>query len=125
MIRLSSKGSDPPGASYLWRVAYNATVDEIRRDRRRREEPLDREAGAGPVPDEAGAVEDPELRQVLLRELDRLKPQRRMAVLLQLYGFTVEESARALGWSVKRVDNHRYLGMRDLRRALKEQGLER
>ena len=33
-------GSSPP-ASYVWKVAYSATIDEIRKIRRRREVPLE------------------------------------------------------------------------------------
>ena len=54
----------------------------------------------------------------------KLKESRRSAVLLYLYGFSLQESARALGWTTKRVDNQRYQGLAELRAFLKRRGLE-
>jgi len=53
LIRVSNiaarEGNAPLGASYLWKAAYSATVDEIRRVRRLRETTLeDAEPGARP-----------------------------------------------------------------------------
>ncbi len=119
VLSAAGKGSGLPGASYRWKAAYTATVDELRRPRVRKEEPLERESEI------EASRDDPELRRALLREIGKLRPDRRRAVMLQLYGFSLEESATILGWNAKRVENHRYLGMRDLRAALKEQGFER
>ena len=40
----SREGSGPPPASYMWKVAYSAMIDEIRRRRRRQEVPLEEPA---------------------------------------------------------------------------------
>ena len=43
LLEIEKKGelNPSPPASYLWKVAYTATVDQIRRARRRPEEPLE------------------------------------------------------------------------------------
>lgn len=126
-IRRKAEESDPPPASYLWKVAYTATMDEIRRLRRRRETPLD---GLPPEAEQAGPAADPqrrreqgELAEAVNGELRALSEPRQAAVLLHLYGFSLEESARMLGWTTKRVDNQRYQGLAALRKGLLAKGI--
>ena len=113
-------------SSYLWRVAYSVTVDEIRRLRRRREVALD-DAAASTDPAPAS---DPERRQAAgriaagLRDcLGRLVEDRRLAVTLHLQGHSVPEAASLLGWGAKKVENLVYRGLADLRRCLLAKGL--
>jgi RNA polymerase sigma-70 factor (ECF subfamily) len=114
-------------AAYLWRAAYTAMVDEIRRQRRRREVGLEDAGHEGEAP---ASLDDPE-RSVRAREigqglrdcLHRLLEPRRLAVVLHLQGHTVPEAARILGWAGKRVENLVYRGLFDLRRCLTAKGL--
>ena len=113
-------------ASYLWRVAYSVTVDEIRRLRRRREAPLEDAAGTA----DGTPYSDPERRQAAGRIaegvrdcLGRLVEDRRLAVTLHLQGHSVPEAATLLGWAAKRVENLVYRGLADLRRCLLAKGL--
>lgn len=113
--------------AYLWRAAYTATVDEIRRQRRRRETGLE-EAGAdaparapGDDPDRAARAR--EIGDGLQDCLRRLLEPRRLAVVLHLQGHTVPEAARILGWAGKRVENLVCRGLIDLRRCLTAKGL--
>ncbi len=133
LLEHRGEGSGPRPASYLWKVAYTATVDEIRRRRRRREVPLDGgddpAAGEGDVAAE-GATADPErlhaAREIsgALRDCLRgLVEARRLAVVLHLQGHTVPEAARVLGWGAKRVENLVYRGLADLRRCLGSKGI--
>ncbi len=112
-------------ASYLWKVAYSATISEIRRQRRWREEPLDGDAAksarSNPGPEQE--TRRVEIGQGIRRCLRRVIGPRRHAVLLHLYGYGLEESARILGCVVKRVDNLRYRGLADLRRCLEKKGI--
>lgn len=114
------------GASYLWMVAHSTVMDEIRRRRRSREVAWD---GAGPEEPatEASTAETRqargELRDAIRLGLLTLDDSRRRAVLLYLHGFSLEESARLLGWNTKRVDNRRYHGLRQLRDYLTQRGL--
>ena len=114
-------------ASYLWRVAHSATVDEIRRTERRREVPLE----DGGVPElHSSVAPDPEHllrgRQIgrAVREcLGTLIRPRRSAVMLYLYGFEADEAGRVLGGDRKRIRNLTYRGLGDLRRCLEGKGI--
>ncbi len=132
MIKLMAsqgKSEENPAfsASYLWRVAYTAVIDEIRRRDRRREVPLI-EDSAITIP--ASSRPDPEreatsrgigdaIRDCLLKMVDA----RRRAVTLHLVGHTVDEIARLLEKRSKQTDNLVYRGMADLRRCLSGKGV--
>lgn len=121
------EGNARPNASYLWKAAYTATVDEIRRHRRRREVPLDDGLVEGtvrsrePGPEEAGTGW--EIGRELRKCLGRLVEARRLALVLHLQGHTGPEAARLLGWSEKRVENLIYRGLADVRRCLEQKGM--
>jgi RNA polymerase sigma-70 factor (ECF subfamily) len=115
-------------ASYLWRVAYTATVNEIRRMHRLREDAVEPE-----VLERHGTTDcaDPE-RQAASREIgeairvcmaEMIEP-RRLAVLTHMYGYGLSESAALLGWARKRTDNLLYRGLADLRKCLTTRGVE-
>jgi RNA polymerase sigma-70 factor, ECF subfamily len=121
------EGNDPLAASYLWKVGYTATVDEIRRRRRLREECLvDSRAEAmpatGPSPD--AEVTARETRAALQACLATLVEARRSAVTLHLLGHNVPEIAKRLDWPAKRTDNAVYRGLADLRACLRAKGVE-
>lgn len=125
-ILRESEGKAALNASYLWRVAYSATVDEIRRLRRRREVSLD-EVSPEVLPD----ASDPErshagneIAQGVQACLGRLAEGRRLAVALHLQGHSVPEAAGLLGWGAKKVENLVYRGLADLRRCLIAKGLK-
>jgi RNA polymerase sigma-70 factor (ECF subfamily) len=131
LLERRSEGSGPLPPSYLWKVAYTATVDEIRRRRRRREVALDDgEDESATVAVAEGTVTDPERLQAAreigraLREcLLRIVEARRLAVVLHLQGHTVPEAGRILGWGAKRVENLVYRGLADLRQCLSAKGI--
>lgn len=115
------------GSSYLWKVAHSAVMDEIRHRRRHREVAMDDPGTAEPaadIPSPERASSAAELRGSIEAGVRALKESRRSAVLLYLYGFSLDESARALGWTRKRVDNQRYQGLAELRAYLKRRGVE-
>lgn len=127
-VRRKSEGKREFAASYLWKVAYSALVDEIRRQRRRRETPLE-EAGQDDAP--ITAQPNPERRTadreigVGIREcLAELVRPRRMAVVLYLQGHSVPEAAKLLHWDNKRTENLVYRGLADLRQCLARKGFE-
>jgi RNA polymerase sigma-70 factor (ECF subfamily) len=123
------EGTALPPASYLWKMAYTTTIDEIRRRRRTREVPLDPEDdGTGPAA-EATAASDPEregsaaeIGAAIGECLQKMVEPRRLAVVLHLQGHTVPEAGRILGWGEKRVENLVYRGLADLRRCLEARG---
>jgi RNA polymerase sigma-70 factor (ECF subfamily) len=113
-------------ASYLYKVAYSVLVDEIRRERRRRETSLEEDA----VAQQAITEENPE-RLATSNELGRgiqdcltqMKRERRLAVTLHLQGHSVPEAARLLEWTAKRTENLVYRGLADLRECLTAKGM--
>jgi RNA polymerase sigma-70 factor (ECF subfamily) len=131
MLRvIESQGrSEQPGirtASYLWKVAYTAMVDELRRIDRRREVPM--EDGLIERPPDTAVSPGGESERHLAIEIQdciaRLMEPRRVSVVLHLLGFQAGEAARSTGWSLKRVRNLTYRGLADLRRCLEEKGLK-
>ncbi len=121
------EGSAGLPSSYLWRVAYSATVDEIRRRERRREVPMD-ESGA--VVEFRSRESSPEslavsgeLTRGIRQCLEAMAAPRRHAVALRLLGHTVREVAALLRWSYKRAENLVYRGLGDLKRCLSARGL--
>lgn len=124
LLKVLRKEPEGLGPSYLWRVAHSAVMDEIRRRRRIREEPGD-ESRLETASEPAKPVQDAlAIREGIAAGLGRLNEARRSAVLLFLHGYTLAETARALGWDRKRADNMRHLGLAELRRYLEERGLE-
>jgi RNA polymerase sigma-70 factor (ECF subfamily) len=127
-IQRKSEGDREFSASYLYRVAHSALVDEIRRIRRRREVALEADGGNdGP----AAAREDPE-RRAAAEEIGRgirdclaaMRRERRLAVALHLQGHRIPEAARLLECGEKRAENLVYRGLEDLRRCLAAKGFE-
>ncbi|MEM7049318.1 MAG: RNA polymerase sigma factor [Acidobacteriota bacterium] len=115
-------------SSYLYKVAYSALVDEIRRLRRRREVALDNDEGE-PMPIESQAV-NPEGRMAgrqlgdeIADCLKGLIAPRRSAVTLHLHGHNAGETADLLGWGLKQARNLIYRGLADLRTCLLEKGV--
>jgi RNA polymerase sigma-70 factor (ECF subfamily) len=115
-----------PPASFLWKVAYSATVDEIRRLRRRRESgaemaELERE---GPIERDGPyrASASAELADALGACLAGLREARRLVVGLHLLGHDHAESVARCGWPSKRVRNLLYRGLADLRACLTAKG---
>ncbi len=122
---LRGEGDPHLTTSYLYKAAYSALIDEIRRVRRRRETPLEDEQ----LPELTGS-RDPE-RLTASQEigrgieecLSRMKRERRLAVTLHLQGHNVPEAARILDWPAKRTENLVYRGMADLRACLLSKGI--
>lgn len=130
VLELSRRNEDRTAypASYLWKVAYSATIDEIRRLRREQshtvevEEPSELSDRRRPSPEQSAAGREiGGLIRACLRGL--LKP-RRMAVVLHLQGESLAAVGRLLGWNVKRANNLVYRGLADLRECLRAKGVE-
>lgn len=124
---VSREGNAPVAASYLWKAAYTATVDEIRRARRRRESALDELPGSDlHAPAHIGPdrrVASRETAAAIRACLAGLIRDRRLAVTLHLQGHTIPECGRLLGWDAKRAENLAYRGLHDLRSCLEQKGV--
>ena len=123
------ESSSPVPSSYLWKVAYSATVDEIRRLRRRPEVSWeDAERGGSEPPDPVGPA-GPEA-DMALEELGAaseaclgaLPEARRTVVGFHLLGYSAGEIAASLGRGEKSVRNLLHRGLVALRRCLAGKG---
>ena len=125
---IGDAGAEDPklAASYLYRVAHSALVDEIRRANRRQETALDDSS----IDRVAITFQDPE-RRAASREIGRsiqaclaaMHRDRRQAVALYLQGHSVPEAARLLDWPAKRTENLVYRGLAELRECLMAKGI--
>jgi RNA polymerase sigma-70 factor (ECF subfamily) len=122
-----NEGKGDLSPSYMWRVAYSAVIDEIRRRRRLREVPIETQEG---VLDLRSSFPGPERQTISsgvakgIRSCLAALPQaRRTAVTLHLLGHSVPEIARLLEWKSKRADNLVYRGIDDLRQCLRAKGV--
>jgi RNA polymerase sigma-70 factor (ECF subfamily) len=119
-------------ASYIYRVAANATVDAIRRVKARREQPLEPEDPHGdPLPDvsaRAAADDERTLERRLLLEkvegvLGQLETRRVQVVRLHVQGFTTTEMSRLLGITEPAARNLLHRALRELRERLRDGGV--
>lgn len=122
------EGNRDLNSSYLYRVAYSAMIDEIRRIRRRDETDLD--TPESPAMPEAPNIHSPESlaeaaeQGAAIRDcLNGLVVPRRAAVTLYLAGHSVPESSRILRWTLKKTENLVYRGLADLRQCLLSKGI--
>lgn len=111
-------------ASYIYRVAANATLDALSRYNGRREQPLETAAAErwkGETASPERAAMGKQMIGSVGQAMARLQPDRRRAVGLHLQGFTIAEIAEFYGWSEPKARNLAYRGLWDLRRQLKMQ----
>ena len=109
-------------------MAYTATIDEIRRVRRRAEEALET---VDPEPAPARSI-DRSAEERAVWELGRtvrgclalMQERRRLIVGLHLLGHELSECATLSGWTFNQVRNLLYRGLADLRRCLASKGVE-
>jgi RNA polymerase sigma-70 factor, ECF subfamily len=113
---------------YLTKAAYGATVDELRRLGRRREDSLEavaeEDSMAAPDASPERKAASAEIARGIQDCLTRLVRARRLAVTLYLQGCAVPEAAGLLRWSAKKTENLVYRGLADLRRCLTMKGLQ-
>jgi len=126
VLRQKRGDGDPIPATYLRKAAFTAMIDEMRRLRGDRQQPLDDaeelgvDAGAGP---ERRSMSR-EISAAIRSCLERLAAPRRAAVALRLLDNNVPEIARRMGWKRKQAENLVFRGMGDLRDCLREKGVE-
>lgn len=126
-IRRREWGERPLPASYLYRAAYNAVLDELRRRRHSPEEPGHGDDLLAAAPDAAAGPErrvaSGETAAAIRHCLRRLVATRRRAVTLYLEECTVSEVAAALGHTAKKASHLIYRGLADLRTCLAGKGI--
>lgn len=126
MDRLAQREENAPlSSSYLWKVAFSVTVDEIRRVRRRPEVPIAEDVVQRPAAgiDPERSTEWRQAGQAVVACLRGLSLERRLAVTAYLQGHSIKESARLLGWTDKKYENLMYRGLDDVRGCLRAKGV--
>lgn len=128
MARLTtvlSNGVATSPRSYVNKAAYHAVVDEIRRQRRRREiVALDDVAVADAAARTEVASESTRIADAIRGCLGHAVASRRAAVLLYLEGRGPAEISTILAISRKQADNLVHRGLADLRACLRAKGVE-
>lgn len=122
------RGPDHPlPRAYIEKIAFSRLVDEIRRRRVRRAESLSEEETASEVPDSGPdpqrATDSAAAGEAILDCLKKIIEPRRIAVSLRLRGYSPAEIAGGMGWNDRRAQNLVFRGMEDLRRCLRDKGM--
>ena len=116
-------------APWLFGIAHNYTIDELRRRRVRPQQVFEDEEHPilGDIPDETDVGEAAVLtdqRRIVLEALDQLPEEQRQALLLAYFGgLTQQEIAQKLGNPLGTVKTRMRLGLQKLRALLQGQRL--
>lgn len=125
MLEKGTKKRSDLTRTYLWRVVYSVFIDDLRLEKRRREESFEPEAHDAPAAEAAGPeaiAVGRELGRRIQAALRQLNEDRRRAVTLRLEGHPVREIAAILGYGYKNTDNLVYRGLEQLRELLGRDG---
>ncbi len=99
--------------TWLYTVAHNLCMDELRRRRRRMSIPAGELPGPQPVPDPHERLESESAHRLLWG----LRPELRAVVVLRvLHGYSQEETARIVGAPVGTVKSRLHHALKQLRR---------
>ncbi|MEM6996030.1 MAG: RNA polymerase sigma factor [Myxococcota bacterium] len=111
------------GRSYLWRAAYTAMIDMLRRERaeqrRRTQLPV---ADVAPGPSPEASAQGNEIGTAIHGCVGELPDDRAQVVVLYLQGHAAKDVRALLGWPSKKIDNLLYRGLRRLRACLEKKG---
>ncbi|MFH1740860.1 MAG: sigma-70 family RNA polymerase sigma factor [bacterium] len=121
-----------PIAPWIFRIARNLAYKELNRRSKRPKTSLDdlaAQEGYEPRADEPSPHDesaDRDLKERINRALARIKPDFRDAVILRfVQGYSGEETAALLGIPLSTVNTRVHRGIRQLRKTLKREGIDK
>lgn len=114
-------------ASYIKKIVDSSVIDQLRRIRREeniviseiQKKIAERKSSYAKV-----QAHEKNYKEILGQAVESLIASRRRAVKLHLLNMTLEEIADYLHWSRHKTRNLLYRGLNDLKRMLKEKGIE-
>jgi RNA polymerase sigma-70 factor (ECF subfamily) len=119
--------------AFICQIAFTTTIDEIRKIKTRRQEPLPEQEqemdllmsgrGKPDPPTPQVELERKEIQRLVVSAVDSLGDNRRQVVKLYLYGMNYKEIAAELGWSEGKARNLLYRGLEELSEILKSKGV--
>ena len=111
-------------STWILTLVHRRAVDLVRREERRRADPLDdTDQPTGEATDEEAWLRAQ--RQVVQEALRKLPPEQREAIELAYYGgFTQSELAEKLGLPLGTIKSRMFTGLKRLRELLAESGLD-
>jgi RNA polymerase sigma factor (sigma-70 family) len=114
-------------STWILTLVHRRAVDLVRREERRRADPLEEVESREPAGSEATDEEAwlRTQRQVVQEALRKLPPEQREAIELAYYGgFTQSELAEKLGQPLGTIKSRMFAGLKRLRELLAEAGLD-
>jgi RNA polymerase sigma factor (sigma-70 family) len=111
-------------STWILTLVHRRAVDLVRREERRRTEPIDDLAQpTGDATDEEASVR--QQRQIVQKALRKLPDEQREAIELAYYGgYTQSELAERLGQPLGTIKSRMFTGLKRLRELLAEAGLD-
>lgn len=113
--------------SYIKKIVDSSVIDHIRKMRRERgliQKQKHRTISEWKSTYEKNIDYDVNLKKMVIETVDSLLESRRKVVKLYLLNLTIEEIAALFCWSRDKTRNLLYRGLSDLKRSLKEKGIE-
>jgi len=114
-------------SSYIKRIVDSSVIDHIRKMRRERgliSQQMHKTIAEWKSPYEIEHVYGQNIKKMVSTGIDSLIESRRKVVKLFLLNLTIEEIAALFNWSRDKTRNLLYRGLSDLRKILKEKGIE-
>ena len=114
-------------ASYIKKIVNSSVIDQLRRIRREERvifTEMQRKIAERRSTYNKEKIDDVECKNILGQSVDSLLESRRKVVKLYLLNMTLEEIAEFFNWSPHKTRNLLYRGLNDLKKILKEKGIE-
>lgn len=114
-------------ASYIKKIINSSVIDQLRKLKREKrilvQEKQKKISEQNPGY-ETEFIDEKKIKEIIGQGVDSLLKSRRKVVKLFLLGMTIEEIAIFFSWSKDKTRNLLYRGLSDLKRILKEKGIE-